>query len=189
MGNFFEDEEFNKIDFTVKGFPKGEYENCTFINCNFDSLHLSTNSFSECEFIGCNLSSAKLANTSLKDVHFKDCKLLGLHFFECNPFLFEVSFNKCVLNLSSFYKLPLKKVKIRDCSLQEVDFSESDLSQTVFDNCDFKGAIFDNTNLEKADFRTSFNFVLSPERNKIKKARFSKEGALGLLLQYDILIE
>jgi hypothetical protein len=43
--------------------------------------------------------------------------------------------------------------------------------------------------LEKADFRTAFNYSINPETNRIKKAKFSKEGLNGLLDKYDIEIE
>lgn len=69
-----------------------------------------------------------------------------------------------------------------------VDFTEADLTQTTFDSCNLEGAVFENCNLEKADFQTAFNFTLDPERNKIAKAKFSKEGALGLLKKYNIQI-
>jgi uncharacterized protein YjbI with pentapeptide repeats len=94
-----------------------------------------------------------------------------------------------MLNLSSFYKRNIKKTLFKDCSLQEVDFSESDLSHSTFDNCDLSMATFDNSNLEKVDFRAAFNYNISPERNRIKKAKFSSQGLAGLLLHYDIIIE
>jgi fluoroquinolone resistance protein len=59
----------------------------------------------------------------------------------------------------------------------------------VFDNCDLSKASFDNTILEKADFRTAFNYSINPESNKIKKAKFSVSGIAGLLDKYDIHIE
>jgi hypothetical protein len=59
----------------------------------------------------------------------------------------------------------------------------------VFDNCDLTRAAFDNTNLEKADFRTAFNYSLDPEKNRIKKGRFAYPGITGLLNKYDIIIE
>ena len=93
------------------------------------------------------------------------------------------------MNLASFYKRKLKKTKFLNCSLQEVDFVEADLGAAIFDNCDMAGAIFDNTILEKADFRTSYNYAIDPELNKIKKAKFSMPGVLGLLLKYDIEID
>jgi uncharacterized protein YjbI with pentapeptide repeats len=59
----------------------------------------------------------------------------------------------------------------------------------VFDNCNLTGAAFDNTTLEKADFRTAHNYSVDPERNRVKKARFSIQGLAGLLNRYDIEIE
>ena len=82
-----------------------------------------------------------------------------------------------------------RKTIFRNSKLQETDFSECDLSNSMFDNCDFSGAIFDNTILEKADFCTSFNYLIDPETNRIKKARFSQAGIAGLLAKYDIEIE
>jgi uncharacterized protein YjbI with pentapeptide repeats len=76
-----------------------------------------------------------------------------------------------------------------NCNLQETDFSEADLTSSIFDNCDLHRAIFYNTNLEKTDFRSSYNYSLDPERNRIKKARFSRLGITGLLDKYNIEIE
>jgi uncharacterized protein YjbI with pentapeptide repeats len=59
----------------------------------------------------------------------------------------------------------------------------------MFDNCDLTGAVFDHTNIEKADFRTSYNYTIDPEINRIKKAKFSILGVSGLLDKYDIDIE
>jgi fluoroquinolone resistance protein len=70
--------------------------------------------------------------------------------------------------------------------LTEADFSESDLTAAVFDHCDLARATFDHTVLEKADFRTAVNYSIDPEKNKIKKARFSMAGIAGLLDKYDI---
>jgi uncharacterized protein YjbI with pentapeptide repeats len=73
--------------------------------------------------------------------------------------------------------------------MHEVDFSNCDLSAALFQNCDLRSAVFDKTILEKADLRGAFNFSINPENNKIKKAKFSREGALGLLDKYNIEIE
>ena len=184
-----EEQHFEKIDFSENPLIKGEYEHCTFVNCVFANADLSDFVFAECEFKGCNMSLAKITRTAFRDVSFIDCKLLGLHFEGCNNFLFAVDFDTCFLNLSSFYKLGLKKMKFKDCSLHEVDFTESDLNTATFDNCDLAHATFDRTNLEKTDFRTSFNYSIDPEANKIKGAKFSLNGIPGLLHRYNIEIE
>lgn len=186
---YIQDKKFEKIDFTTNEFTKGDYENCSFINCNFSYMELSKINFTECLFISCNLSLAKLAQTSFRDIQFKDSKLVGLHFDNCDEFLFAVDFDDCILDLSSFYKRKLKKTKFKNASLQEVDFTEADLTNSLFDNCNLEKAIFANTILEKADLRTSYNYSIHPESNKIKKARFSMTGIAGLLDKYDIEIE
>ncbi len=187
--NYIEGKTFDKIDFSVNALPVANYECCTFRNCNFSEADLSNSIFSACDFSLCNLSMAKLFQTGFREVKFKECKLAGLHFETCNHFLFSVSFETCLLSFSSFYKLNLKKTIFKNSTLHEVDFAEVDLTESAFFNCDLMNTIFDNTLLEKVDFRTSFNYSINPTFNRIKKAKFSLNGILGLLQQYDIEIE
>jgi len=49
--------------------------------------------------------------------------------------------------------------------------------------------IFKNTNLESVDFRTSFNYSIDPDLNRIKKANFLLSSIAGLLDKFDIEIE
>jgi fluoroquinolone resistance protein len=77
-----------------------------------------------------------------------------------------------LLNLSSFYKLKLKKTKFIKCALQEVDFTEADLSGAVLDECDLQKAVFDNTILEKADLRNSYHFSIDPNVTGSRKRNF-----------------
>jgi fluoroquinolone resistance protein len=77
--------------------------------------------------------------------------------------------------------------KIR--SYKKLTLQKVDLTSAVFDNCNLTQAVFDHTILEKADFRTSYNYSIDPEINRIKKAKFSILGVLGLLDKYDIDIE
>lgn len=186
---YIQDKVFQKQDFTANQLPVADYENCVFTNCDFSDTDLSQRVFLECEFNSCNLTTANLTNTGLKNARFKDCKLLGLHFENCDQFLFEIDVENCFLNLSSFYKVKLKKTRFKSANLSEVDFTGADLTNASFDNCDLAGARFENTVLEKADFRTARNYSIDPELNKIKKAKFSIQGIAGLLVKYDIEIE
>ena len=186
---YFEDQKFEKTDFSETGLKQGEYEFCSFIQCNLSNTDLSGSHFTECEFIDCNLSMVKLVKTGLKTVRFKNCKLLGLHLEQCSEFLFAVEFENCTINLCSFYKLKLKKTIFKSSTLTEADFTEADLTSAVFDNCDLSKTTFDNTILEKTDFRTSHNYSIDPDTNKIRKARFSYPGVLGLLGKYDIEVD
>ena len=184
----FLDETFDKKDFTGTPLQKGAYENCVFNHCNFSTSDLSSIRFIDCIFIGSNLSLVRLDKTVLRDAQFRDCKMLGLHFEHCDPFGLSFSFESGVLDQSSFYRTKLKKTVFKSVQLKEVDLTECDLTSAVFDNCDLLRATFENTILEKADLRTSFNYSIDPERNRIKKAKFSLQGLPGLLNKYDIEI-
>jgi uncharacterized protein YjbI with pentapeptide repeats len=135
------------------------------------------------------MAMAKLTKTVFQNCKLEDCKLTGLHFEHCNPMLFSVAFERCDLTLSSFYKLKMPKTSFDNCRLKDADFAEADLSIASFANCDLEGAIFENTSLEKTDFRSAVNYVIDPEQNKIKKAKFSASGLAGLLVKYQLDID
>ncbi len=189
MPNYLADQTFEKIDFSLETPTAKEYDHCTFINCNFANTDLSNINFNECEFTGCNMSMAKLIKTSFREAKFKHCKLFGLHFEDCNPMLFSVQFDTCQLNFSSFYKLKMKKTIFKNTVLQEVDFTATDLTGAIFKDSDLNRAKFENTLLEGADFRSAQHFILNPEQNRIKKAKFSLQGLPGLLTSYAIEVE
>ncbi len=181
-----EDQTFNGITFQKTNFVRGDYEGCQFLNCQFTQVDLSNFNFVDCHFADCDLSLMKFKNTALKTVTFKNCKLLGADFSVVNPFLLSLAFEKCVLNLASFYKLKLKATQFKTCSLKETDFTACDLSQALFKECDLLHATFYTTILAKANFQSAFNFMIDPEQNQIKNAKFSLEGLPGLLHKYEI---
>ncbi len=186
---FIADKTFEKQDYRNTSLPKAEYDNCIFINCDFSDSFLSYVSFTDCEFKDCNLSGVKIKDAMLKDVTFNHSKLLGVNFSESSDFLFSFKAEHSIFSFSSFYNKNLKQTVFKNCVLQKVDFSDANLSQAKFIHSDLKQTIFENTNLEKADFKTATNFNISPSTNKLKHAKFSKDGALNLLQSYQIIIE
>jgi fluoroquinolone resistance protein len=185
----FEFHDFDKIDFTSDPPQKAEYDHCNFLNCNFYESDISDIIFNSCLFENCDFSLVRCMNAVFNDVRFIRCKLLGLHLDNCNPLLLSVYFENCFIRISSFYNLKLKKTKFIGCNLQEADFTGTDLSGALFDNCDLQGALFDNTNLERADLYSSYQYSIDPEKNRLRKARFSRQGIAGLLTKYDLDIE
>lgn len=83
----------------------------------------------------------------------------------------------------------MRQTPFTTCRLHEVDFTAADLTGASFSECDLTGAIFDRTILEKADFRTAEHYVIDPENNRIRKARFSRKGLPGLLEKYQLDID
>jgi fluoroquinolone resistance protein len=186
---FTADKNFTKEDFNANPLLIAEYDNCTFENCNFENTKLIGIVFTDCAFIDCNLGNAKISGAAFKNTEFKNCKLLGLNFASADPFLFEASFEGCIMQLVSFYKLKLKNFRFTNCQLRDADFAEADLTGASFKECDLANAVFDNTILEKADLRSAYNYTIDPEQNRLKKAKFSKEGLAGLLYKHNIDIE
>src|ERR1700750_818277 len=110
MKAIIEDQQFDGKDFTTALLEKGDYEHCPFRNCNFSQSSVAEIIFLECNFEDCDISMAKLNNASFRDSKFTRCKLLGLRFDECNKLLLSLSFDNCVLNFSSFFRLKLKGI-------------------------------------------------------------------------------
>tara|TARA_R110002167_G_scaffold163242_8_gene359988 strand:- start:6364 stop:6933 length:570 start_codon:yes stop_codon:yes gene_type:complete len=189
MNDFISDQSYKGLDYTKNRLPKAEYENCVFEGCDFSNGYLDGQNFMECTFVDCNLSNTNLSHTTFNEVRFEGCKFLGVRFEECADFLLDFSFLESTLNLASFVGLSLKKQEFNKCKMIEVDFSGADLRAANFDNCDLARAIFKGTNLEKADFRTAINFSIDPENNRLKKAKFTKDGVMGLLDKYEIVVD
>jgi len=186
---YFDEKDYNGIDFSEEELIQGEYENCLFSNCSFVDFTLDNYQFSECQFVNCDLSNATIAHAIFRDVQFKNCKLLGLQFNECNDLFFSPTFDSCQLRLASFYQRKLKNCAFLNCDLHEVDFADADLSKTRFMNCDLSKALFDNTNLSKVDLSSCYNFTIDPEKNMIAKASFSSDQLIGLLSKYQIIVK
>lgn len=182
-------ERFYKIDFSKNKINAVDFEQCEFVDCHFNSIDLSEINFIDCQFNTSDLSLAKIENTSFQNVTFNNCKMIGFNLTDCNQFGLKVKFDACTLNESSFYNIQLPKTHFKDCQLKNVDFGYANISQSYFENCDLQQAIFDQTNLEKSNWTTAYNFIINPNENKIKNAKFSKENCIGLLHHFQIKID
>jgi fluoroquinolone resistance protein len=180
------DATFNKINYSNELFELAEYDTCIFDSCNFIKTTLSNSIFTNCEFMNCKFEAPIISQTSFKDILFQECTLLGLQFEYCNDFLFEVSFDSCILQVCSFFKMNLKNSKFKNSRIIDVDFSNANLTGIKFDSCDLSKSIFDATNLEKTDFSSAIHFSIHPENNKFSKTKFSNENLSGLLNKYDL---
>ena len=187
--NYIEDQSFVGKAFAQEEIAHTQFENCSFENCSLAGLQLSQSKFIDCRITNSDLSLAKMDHTSLQEVTFTGCKLLGVNFDNCSKLLFSASFENCTLSLASFYGVHMKNSSFVGCNLHEVDFTNTVLTGSWITNCDLLDAVFDNTLLEKVDFRSSFGFIINPDKNYLSKAKFSLNSITGLLANYDILIE
>lgn len=52
------------------------------------------------------------------------------------------------------------------------DFMASDLNDVLFENRNLRRTVFIDPIANKADFSTSYDYTIDPEKNKLKKAFF-----------------
>lgn len=186
---YYDNQTFTGVDFANQTPVTSEFDGCVFKGCNFANCDFSGISLIDCKFDNCNLSLLKLSDAGLKNVLFIECKVIGVDFSLCDKLLFEVGFEQCSLEFAYFFGNKMKGVQFKNCKIKEANFSEADLTGSIFYKCDLENTIFDRTNLQRADFRTSINYQIDPLKNNIKKAKFSYQGVIGLLTNFDIEIE
>ncbi|RAU82391.1 pentapeptide repeat-containing protein [Pontibacter arcticus] len=179
---------FEKISYPNKDVKSRGFENCTFKLCDFSGSNFAGTRFTDCTFMGCNLALLKLNNVTLNNCVFKECKLTGINFSECEDVFFTVQFENCILDYAVFMNRKMAKTKFIYTSLKSVDFTNANLTSALFDNTDLERAVFNYTNLSGADFSTAYNFIIDPEINTIKNAKFSGYGLQGLLAKYELVI-
>ncbi len=165
-----------------------EFEQCEFLHCNLSSSDFSRTRFIDCTFADCDLSLIKLTDAALRGATFKDCKLLGVDFGRCKELFFKVAFDRCALDHASFHQRKMEGTRFLRCSMKGTDLEGARLGKASFEHCDLDQATFVDTDLRTADLSTAYNLALDPDRNKIKGARFSMEGALALLGKYGLVI-
>ena len=182
------DEIFEDVDAKGEKLNGRRFENCSFKNCSFSDASFRDVTLIECKFDGCDLSNTQFTGARMRDSTFQDSKLIGINWASASA-LSGVSFQKCILNLSVFQSLDLRKCAIVDCAAREADFSETNLSEANLRGTDFSGARFSNTKLEKADLRNAVNYAIDPNENRIKKAKFSLPEAMSLLQGLGIEVE
>lgn len=182
------DQTFEKITHLPTGTKQTQFEDCTFRNSDLTEANFQGCNFVKCTFVNCNLSMVKFAQIGLDHIQFTDCKMVGADFSTAKDFLFGVNFSNSILDYAAFMKKKNRKAKFENCSLKGADFTEADLTETKFINCDFDRAIFMQSTLNGADFVTSFNYTIDPERNSLRKAKFAVSGLPGLLTNYGIIV-
>lgn len=166
-----------------------EYENILFQHCDFTNARFNGAAFIDCTFEQCNLSNATLDGVAFKSCTFIECKMIGLSFSQTRDFGFEIHVIQSNLSFASFDKKKLYKSMFTACNMEGVNFTQADLSKSKLDTCNLLDALFSNTNLSGVDFRTNINFLIHPEANTIKKARFQSQDLHRLLAGYAIVID
>lgn len=188
-GGTYTNIEFKDLDLGGQEIKDVDFTGCTFTNCKFFETQLINSSIESTKFNVCDLSLLKIKRCTFSDVYFSESKLMGINWTELGGLTFGAKFKDCIMKDSVFVEMNLRDAKFTNCDLSDADFSDTSLVDSQFDGCDLKGARFNNTDLRGADLSKAINYSINPETNKIKKAKFSFQGALSLLEYLDIEVE
>jgi fluoroquinolone resistance protein len=183
----YEDREFDKLDLSQVRISNTDFQSCIFNRCD-----LSRSIFSECRFDDCIFQAGDFSLVKFKDSHFRNSsfigsKLVGIDWTEVSR-TFSVDFRDCVMNLSNFSGMNLKKRKLINCIAHEVSFAESNMTECDCTMTDFAGSIFSKTNLTKANFSHARNYSIDARNNTVTKLKLSLPEALILFEALGIVI-
>ncbi len=178
-------EAFRDLDLSKEEIISKEFEDCTFVNCDFSEAQLRHCIFDDCRFLKCNMSVMKVDGCRFSNVVFEESKLSGIDWTKAlySEILLDapLTFLNCIVDYSSFYGLTLQSLVMRECKAYDVDFRESDLSGADLRESDLTDTLFRNTNLSGADLTLAENYTIDINVNTIKGAKFSRYEALTLL--------
>lgn len=144
--------------------------------------------FVDYKFIGKDLSLTQFKGIRLQEVTFESCKLIGVNFSMVDPLFFSVRFRNCLLDMTNFSGLDLKKTPFINCLIREASFFESNLTEADFSGSNLSGTTFHHCNLSQVNFASAINYSINPFTNQLKKARFSSPEVLSLLNYFEIII-
>lgn len=178
-------ETFTQLNCSGKQITGKEFDHCHFDACDFSDASFQQCEFTDCSFSHCNLNLLTVNNSKFMDIRFSDCKALAIDWSKAywrgftpgSPFTFQ----RCLLNSSSFYGLNQSRIVMEECRAHDVDFREADLSGASLTGTDLTNSLFGNTNLTAADFTDAINYDINLNNNTLKNARFSRHEAVRLL--------
>ena len=184
---------------TFAGFDPGpslkdtEYQDCVFKACRWQGVHLENCSFLGCTFDHCQFSDIHFTFCKMRDAWLEGCAFRGIGWgalqgrgglgqpigkaincsFRYNQFV------GMALGGFDFSRNQFSECLFDDCKLAEADFNGAGLGRTAFTRCD----------LQNADFRAAQEYLIDPNQNKLKGARFSFPDVVTLLDGLGLRIE
>lgn len=189
MATYFDGQKYAGIRYGQDGVNFTEFENCEFERCDFGACTFLAVTFIDCVFTDCNFVGTKINYVALRTAHFIGCNFTDVNFAMCDKLIFDVQFTRCILDYAKFYTLKIKGTAFTNCSMVAVDLMAANITGARFDGCDLHRAVFDKTIANKADFSHASHYVIDPQRNKIAKALFAKDGLKGLLARHQLVID
>lgn len=121
----FKNYVFNYTNFHRAAVTGSVFENCKFINCNFNDAD-----FEFCEFVNCDFNIKEIANCSFNNSNFICSKINNVCFVGCtftNTFFTKTHFNSVSIQFST-----LEGACFHECSFSNLDWRDLNLEYTEF---------------------------------------------------------
>ena len=185
----YENKVFQKMNAGGLKVLNKTYTDCRFENCKFIETDFSYSTFEDCLLENCNLSLTIFNEAKLRNVIFENCKLVGLNFKQCDRFIFEIHFKKCLIQRCNFSMMELRKCLFKESRIFECDFVRTKLIGADFRRSELTDTVFEGSDLSKANFEDAVRYNINPLNNKIAGAKFCMPDVVSLLNTFDIEIK
>ena len=83
------------------------FGSCSFQNCTFNHFNARKGKFSSCHFEGCKITNSDMTRAEFYDTHFKNCEFLGVD-------LAASDFFSCKLETTRFFKSNLNLILVKN---------------------------------------------------------------------------
>ena len=83
------------------------FGSCSFQNCTFNHFNARKAKFSSCHFEDCKITNSDMTRAEFYDTHFKNCEFLGVD-------LAASDFDRCKLESTRFFKSNLNLILVED---------------------------------------------------------------------------
>ncbi|WP_166444515.1 toll/interleukin-1 receptor domain-containing protein [Dyadobacter bucti] len=157
-----------------------EFQNCNFINCDFEGFDGFFLIFTNCKFYKCNFRNCKFSHiefawdfvqfikcqfqnvewheAGLFNIYFSKCYLQNFRVVDVNPIM-NVNFDLCTLDRTSFEYISNadsdnagEKADLNEEDESDLNFSECEILDTNFNTVNLSESIFYNSGLYKCSF-------------------------------------
>lgn len=158
-----------------------------FENVNFLEAAWPRSEFIDVLFINCDLSNADFSRCVFHRTEFHNSKLVGTNFAEAG--IRHTLFQDCVLNYATFGFSLCNTARFESSSLRYADFYEAELKHTEFDKCEMNDINFVEASLKGIDLSSNSFENIQVTVDKLAGCEVSPEQAMAFARQMGLIIK
>lgn len=177
--------EHETIDFETDGAL--HIDKTVFENVSFSEAVWPRSEFTDVLFINCDLSNGDFSRSVFHRTEFRNSKLVGTNFAEAG--VRHTLFVDCVLNYATFGFSLCNTSRFETSSLRQADFYEAELKNTEFASCDMNDINFAETSLKGIDLSTNTFENIQVTIEKLQGCKVSSNQAIAFARQLGMIIE